>query len=43
MSEFEEKGWFLSEEGIDLLKSEHPEAKTVEEYIHYAKDVIHFF
>lgn len=39
MSEFEEKGWFLSPEGIELLKTEHPEAKTLQDCIQCAKDV----
>jgi hypothetical protein len=39
MSEFEEWGWFLSPEGIELLKNENPEAKTIEDYIECAKDV----
>ncbi|KAI9272364.1 hypothetical protein EDC94DRAFT_511564 [Helicostylum pulchrum] len=39
MSEFEEKGWFLSPEGIELLKTEHPEAKTLQDYIQCAKDM----
>lgn len=39
MSEFEEKGWFLSPEGIELLKNENPEANSIEAYIACAKDV----
>ena len=37
LSELENRGWFLSQEGIDILSLENP--KTVEEYITLAKDV----
>lgn len=39
IDDFEAKGWFLSQEGIDLLSTENPEAKTLEDYITAAKDV----
>ncbi|KAI7870691.1 uncharacterized protein EV154DRAFT_431667 [Mucor mucedo] len=38
MTEFEEKGWFLSPEGIELLKQQNPEASNVDDLIACAKD-----
>lgn len=40
MTEFEEKGWFLSPEGIELLKQQNPEATSCDDLIACAKDVI---
>jgi hypothetical protein len=39
IASFEEKGWFLSQEGIDLIASENPEANTLDDFINCAKDV----
>lgn len=40
ISEFEDKGWFLSQEGIDLIASENEGVSTLEDYITCAKNVI---
>lgn len=39
ITEFEAQGWFLSQEGIDLLSSENPEAENLQDYVAAAKDV----
>ncbi|KAI8053662.1 uncharacterized protein B0P05DRAFT_479561 [Gilbertella persicaria] len=39
VADFEAKGWFLSQEGIDLIASEHPEAKSLQDFITAAKDM----
>jgi hypothetical protein len=43
IASFEEKGWYLSQEGIDLIASEHPEANSLDDFINCAKDVTLFF
>lgn len=39
IAEFEAKGWFLSQEGIDLIAAENDGVSTLEDYIACAKDV----
>jgi hypothetical protein len=39
INEFETKGWFLSQEGIDLIASENDTVSTLDDYIACAKDV----
>ncbi|OBZ86937.1 hypothetical protein A0J61_05012 [Choanephora cucurbitarum] len=36
---FEAKGWFLSQEGVELIASENPEAKSLDDFINIAKDM----
>ncbi|KAI8364336.1 hypothetical protein EDC96DRAFT_444331 [Choanephora cucurbitarum] len=36
---FEAKGWFLSQEGVELIASENPEAKSLDDFITIAKDM----
>ncbi|KAI8991681.1 hypothetical protein BDF20DRAFT_810913 [Mycotypha africana] len=37
--DFEAKGWFISQEGINLIAETHPEAKSLDDYIQCAKDM----
>ncbi|KAL0140808.1 DnaJ-domain-containing protein [Mucor lusitanicus] len=39
IAEFEAKGWFLSQEGIDLIAAENDGVSTLEDYIACAKDM----
>lgn len=39
ISELEAEGWFLSEEGINLVNSENPEIKNIKDFIAAAKVV----
>lgn len=39
IAEFEAKGWFLSQEGIDLIAAENDGVSTLDDYIACAKDV----
>jgi hypothetical protein len=43
ISELEAQGWFISQEGIDLLISENPQLKDVNDFITAAKDVSFYF
>lgn len=39
ISEFEARGWFLSQEGIDLIAAENEGVSTLEDYISCALNV----
>jgi hypothetical protein len=39
IEEFEAKGWFLSQAGIDLIASENEGLTTLDDYISCAKNV----
>ncbi|CAO3699313.1 unnamed protein product [Rhizopus stolonifer] len=36
---FENRGWYLSSKGIELIASENEQLKSLDNYIHYAKDM----
>lgn len=39
IAELEAEGWFLSEEGINLVTLENPEIRNINDFIAAAKDV----